>query len=205
VTQRLQRLIDWTRRTFDLDAITYRWAAQDNSTTDRVPYVGRFHVGAVGTWVATGFGGWGMTNGVMAGRLLAALIGGGPVPGWASLYDPRRLHPLVEAPAFIKANASVARHFVADRLRPSHVDAVADVQPGTGAIVRVEGERCAVYRDENGAVRVVSATCTHLGCIVHFNNAEKTWDCPCHGSRFATDGTVLEGPATAALESRKTP
>jgi glycine/D-amino acid oxidase-like deaminating enzyme/nitrite reductase/ring-hydroxylating ferredoxin subunit len=202
VADRFDRLAEWTQDHFKVEALAYQWAAQDNDTTDRLPYVGRFHPGAEHVWVATGFGGWGMSNGVMAGRLLAALVGGRELP-WARIYDPRRVHPVVEAGSFLRANVSVARHFVGDRIRlPSHVDSPAELAPGTGAVMRIGGERCAVYRDESGLVNAVSATCTHLGCLVAFNDAERTWDCPCHGSRFATDGAVLQGPATDALEHR---
>jgi glycine/D-amino acid oxidase-like deaminating enzyme len=129
--ERLQRLAEWTRQRFNVDAISHHWAAQDNDTTDRLPYVGRFHVGAEHVWAATGFGGWGMSNGVMSGRLLAALITGERLP-WEQLYDPRRIHPLAEGSSFVKANLEVAKHFVGDRLHTS-ADSLADVQPGQGA------------------------------------------------------------------------
>jgi glycine/D-amino acid oxidase-like deaminating enzyme/nitrite reductase/ring-hydroxylating ferredoxin subunit len=202
VRDRFDRLTAWAREHFKIDAVRYRWAAQDNDTADQLPYVGPFHAGAQHVWVASGFGGWGMSNGVMAGRLLAALLGGHAVP-WARIYDPRRIHPTVEASGILRANLSVARHFVGDRIRPtSHADSVKEIAPGTGAVVRIGGERCAVFRDQSGLLSAVSATCTHLGCVVAFNDAERTWDCPCHGSRFATDGAVLHGPATDPLEAR---
>ncbi|WP_040834996.1 (2Fe-2S)-binding protein [Nocardia brevicatena] len=101
---------------------------------------------------------------------------------------------------FLEAQSKVAKHFIGDRLRRSHVDSVDDIAPGTGAVVRVAGQRCAVFRDEAGTVHAVSATCTHLGCIVAFNDAERVWECPCHGSRFTVDGAVAHGPATRPLE-----
>jgi nitrite reductase/ring-hydroxylating ferredoxin subunit len=205
VSARFDRLAAWAREKFGVERLAYRWAAQDNGTTDRLPYVGPFHPGARHTYVATGFGGWGMSNGIMASRLLSALITEAPTPAWAKLYDPRRIHPIVETPRLLAAQANVARHFIGDRLRTSHVDHVAEIPPGTGAVLRVAGERCAVYRDDDGAVHAISATCTHMGCVVHFNDAERSWDCPCHGSRFGTDGTVLEGPANKPLERREIP
>ncbi|MEW2578520.1 FAD-dependent oxidoreductase [Streptomyces syringium] len=202
VAARFARLADWTREHFPAAEIVRHWAAQDNDSTDTVPLVGPFHPGARHTYVATGFGGWGMSGGVMAGRLLADLITDRtPAPSWAGLYDPRRLWSAVrEAPAFLKHQAEVGRHFLGDRLRPSHVDSVADIAPGTGALVRVKGRRCAVYRQDDGILRAVSARCTHLGCLVAFNAAERTWECPCHGSRFDTDGSLLQGPATSPLD-----
>jgi glycine/D-amino acid oxidase-like deaminating enzyme/nitrite reductase/ring-hydroxylating ferredoxin subunit len=204
VSRRYERLAAWTRDRFPAAAITHRWAAQDNTTTDRVPYVGRFHPGAKHVYVATGYGAWGMSTGVMSGRLITAHITGQELP-WSGLYDPRRLHPLRETPAVLKLQASVAKHFVGDRLPTSHADRVEDIAPGTGAVVRVDGRRCAVYRDDAGGVQAVSARCTHLGCLVHFNDAEHAWECPCHGSRFATDGTVVQGPANRPLEPRRLP
>ncbi|MFD5897222.1 FAD-dependent oxidoreductase [Streptomyces sp. NPDC060366] len=197
-----RRLDAWMRARFPVGATAYRWAAQDNDSTDTVPLVGPFHVGSRHTYVATGFGGWGMSGGVMAGRLLTDLVRG-EEPPWAALYDPRRLASTIrEAPALLKQQADVARHFVGDRLRTTHVDSVAQVPPGTGAVVRVNGQRCAVYRDVDGVAQAVSARCTHLGCLVAFNGAETAWECPCHGSRFGVDGSVLQGPAVRPLETR---
>ncbi len=204
VAERFGRLAGWAREHFPGLEITRHWATQDNDSTDTVPLVGPFHPAARHTWVATGFGGWGMSGGVMAGRLLTELVEG-RTPPWAELYDPRRLgSTLREAPAFLRHQAAVARHFVGDRLRPTHVDSVADVAPGTGAVVRIGGRHCAVHRDEDGVAHAVSARCTHLGCLVAFNAAERAWECPCHGSRFGTDGTVLQGPAVRPLEPRTT-
>ncbi|MEU7109703.1 FAD-dependent oxidoreductase [Streptomyces sp. NPDC046215] len=202
VAERYGRLAEWTGEHFGGAGIVQRWAAQDNDSTDGVPLVGPFHPGARHTYVATGFGGWGMSGGAMAGRLLTDLITS-KSPSWAGLYDPRRLWTALRAaPTFLKHQAEVGRHFVGDRLRPTHVDSVAEIGPGTGALVRVDGRRCAVYREEDGTLRALSARCPHLGCLVAFNAAERTWECPCHGSRFDTDGTLLQGPATRPLEER---
>jgi glycine/D-amino acid oxidase-like deaminating enzyme/nitrite reductase/ring-hydroxylating ferredoxin subunit len=204
VSERWQRLVAWTGERFPGAEVVYRWATQDNSTTDQIPFVGPFHRGAKNVYVACGFGGWGMSNGVMSGQLLTELIAGNQLP-WADLYDPRRLHPVREAGPMVTLQATVARHFIGDRLRSSYVDSVDDIAAGTGAVLRMEGERCAVHRDETGALHAVSATCTHLGCIVHFNDAERAWECPCHGSRFAVDGSVIQGPANRPLERRELP
>ncbi|KOU00645.1 [Fe-S]-binding protein [Streptomyces sp. NRRL F-5755] len=201
--EKFARLTAWMHRHFPGTEVAYRWATQDNDATDTVPLIGPFHPAARHTYVATGFGGWGLSGGVAAGRLLTGLIAGDPPP-WAGLYDPRRLWSAVrEAPAFLKHQAEVGRHFVGDRLRTAHADSVAEIAPGFGAIVRVRGRRCAVHRDEDGTTLAVSARCTHLGCLVAFNATEKAWECPCHGSRFAPDGSVLQGPATEPLERRE--
>ncbi|CAL9400668.1 Cytochrome b6-f complex iron-sulfur subunit [Streptomyces sp. enrichment culture] len=199
--ERFERLSGWARGHFPGVTLTHSWATQDIDPTDTVPMVGPLHPGAHHTYVATGFGGWGMSGGMMAGLLLTAQITGAGSP-WSELYDPRRLRTQVrEAPQFLQTQAEVARHFVGDRLRPAPpVDAL---PPGEGAVVRAGGDRVAVYRDEAGALHAVSPRCTHLGCLVGFNAAERAWECPCHGSRFDTDGKVIEGPATKPLERRE--
>jgi glycine/D-amino acid oxidase-like deaminating enzyme/nitrite reductase/ring-hydroxylating ferredoxin subunit len=199
-TEQWQKLIDWTRERFPGTQIAYRWATQDNTSTDQVPFIGRFHPGTENVYVATGFGGWGMSTGVLAGRLLAARITG-TEPPWSGLYDPLRLNPVREAGTMLKLGAKVAAHFVGDRVRPSHVDSIDDIEPGTGAVVRVRGRQCAAYRDDTGQIHAVSARCTHLGCIVQFNDAETAWECPCHGSRFGIDGSVVQGPANQPLQT----
>lgn len=201
VASRYEKLAAWTTERFGIREFTHRWSTQDNRTTDQVPYIGPLHIGAKNTYVATGFGGWGMSNGTLSGLLLADLVTGVDNP-WASLYDPRRVKPVTEAKKFAAANFDVAKRFITDRLKTSYTDSVDSVPPGDGAIVRIDGEKVAVHRDETGELHAVSAVCTHLGCIVAFNNAEKSWDCPCHGSRFGTDGTVLQGPANTALTPR---
>ncbi|MFJ9809431.1 FAD-dependent oxidoreductase [Streptomyces sp. NPDC101158] len=199
------RLEAWTERHFPEVEISHRWAAQDNSSTDTVPLVGRLPTGGENVYVATGFGGWGMTGGVMAGALIASLVDGAP-HRWAGLYDPGRLGSAVQAaPAFLKAQWDTGKHFVKDRLDTfgdGTWGTVRDLRPGEGTVVRVEGKPCAVHRDDEGELHAVSAVCTHLGCIVAFNNAERTWECPCHGSRFGIDGDVVQGPALRPLERR---
>ncbi|MFG3204208.1 FAD-dependent oxidoreductase [Streptomyces sp. NPDC048192] len=197
----LDTLARWAEEHFPGTAPEQAWATQDNDATDTVPLVGPFHPAARHTYVATGFGGWGLSGGIMAGLLLTALITGRDCP-WRELYDPRRLKSVVrEAPSLLKTQAEVARHLVGDRLKPP--GSVDDLAPGDGAVVRVDGKRLAVHRDEEGALHAVSARCTHLGCLVSFNRAERAWECPCHGSRFAVDGTVLQGPAVRPLEQRE--
>ncbi|GGV71698.1 FAD-dependent oxidoreductase [Streptomyces thermoviolaceus] len=198
---RFDRLSAWAREHFPGVDLTLSWATQDIDPTDTVPMVGLLHPGARNTYVATGFGGWGMSGGIMAGRLLTALITGRDCP-WQELYDPRRLRTAVrQAPALLKAQAEVARHFVGDRLRPA--PPVESIAPGDGAVIRSGTDRLAVHRDDEGTLHVLSARCPHLGCLVAFNAAERTWECPCHGSRFSTDGGLLQGPATRPLPRRE--
>ncbi|MFC8711265.1 FAD-dependent oxidoreductase [Streptomyces sp. NPDC057197] len=198
---RFDRLAVWAGEHFPGADLVHSWATQDIDPTDTVAMVGPLHQAARNTYVATGFGGWGLSGGIMAGGLLTALITGRDCP-WRELYDPRRLRTAVrEAPAFLRNQAEVARHFVGDRLRPSPpVEAIA---PGEGAVVRSGLDHLAVYRDDEGTAHTLSARCTHLGCLVAFDSAERAWECPCHGSRFDTEGRVLQGPATESLERRE--
>jgi glycine/D-amino acid oxidase-like deaminating enzyme/nitrite reductase/ring-hydroxylating ferredoxin subunit len=202
VEARFGELGAWAAEHFGVEHLSHRWAAQDNDSTDTVPLVGPLHPASRHVHVATGFGGWGMSGGIMAGRLLGDLITGSPCP-WSDLYDPRRILPVVrEGGHFLKHQAQVARHFVGDRL-PGPARPPADgLAPGEGAVLSVDGRRCAVYRDEDGQLHAVSARCTHLGCLVAFNATERTWECPCHGSRFDVDGKVLQGPAVRPLDPR---
>jgi Rieske Fe-S protein len=123
---------------------------------------------------------------------------GRPNP-FAELFDATRVTPLASATDYIKENIEVPVHLFGDRLKPADAKSIDDVNPGEGKLVDIRGKRVAVFRADNGDVKVLSSVCPHLGCTVHFNNAERTWDCPCHGSRFATDGHVINGPAMRGL------
>jgi glycine/D-amino acid oxidase-like deaminating enzyme/nitrite reductase/ring-hydroxylating ferredoxin subunit len=194
------RLEAYTRERFGARPIDYRWSGQILETVDGLPYVGKApHSGR--TYVATGYSGNGITHGTMAGMLLADLALGRDNP-WASLYDPSRVKAVASAKEFVVENAGVAAHFVGDRLKKPEAPDVGQVLPGEGKLVRKGGETLAVYREESGALRVCSAVCTHLGCLVQWNNAERTWDCPCHGSRFDPSGEIINGPAVKGLERK---
>ncbi|MFD2418828.1 FAD-dependent oxidoreductase [Amycolatopsis pigmentata] len=197
VDARYRRLAEAAAR-FGVTKPTYRWSAHDMSTVDSVPYVGRYHPAARHLWVATGFGQWGMTGGTAAGLLLDRLIRGLEAPS-AALFDPNRFD-LASSAGLARNNAVVAKYLVGDHLRAalsrSKVD---DLRPGEGVVTRRGAGFVASCRTEDDELREVNARCTHLGCLVAFNNAEKTWDCPCHASRFGTDGSVIQGPATKPL------
>jgi len=197
---RYERLEAWTRERFGVTEFTHRWSTQDYTSADRVPFVGRFHAGAKRLWVATAFGAWGMTNGVMSGLLLADLVTGTENP-WADLYDPVRTGPVTASvPTFVKENAAVAKHLVGGYVSPGDVGSADELSPGEAGVIRRGLTKTAAYRDEDGTLHEISARCTHLGCIVGWNSGERSWDCPCHGSRFDVDGNVLQGPAVKPLE-----
>ena len=197
--QRYRQLHDFARSNLGLDEVAYRWSTQDFFTLDQVPYIGRLRRRSQHLFVATGFNGWGMTGGTVAAMILSDLILGTDNP-WAQLYDAHRLKVRGGTSMFVKENAKVARHWVGDGLARGDAERIEDVAAGEGAIVRVRTERVAVYRDEDGSLHTLSPVCTHLACHVSWNRAEKTWDCPCHGSRFSADGGVIQGPAVKDLK-----
>jgi glycine/D-amino acid oxidase-like deaminating enzyme/nitrite reductase/ring-hydroxylating ferredoxin subunit len=191
-------LESWARDHFDVSSVDYRWSAQDYETLDGLPYVGRITPREERVLVATGFRKWGMTNGTAAAEILADRILGRDNQG-ATAFDATRLAPRPSITAFLRENVAVAGHFAIDRVAALRAPTTDALEPGQGAIARHNGTRAACYRDEEGSLHAVSAVCTHLGCQVTFNDAERTWDCPCHGSRFDVDGRVLEGPAVKDL------
>jgi glycine/D-amino acid oxidase-like deaminating enzyme/nitrite reductase/ring-hydroxylating ferredoxin subunit len=199
--ERYRALERFGREHWPVEAVEYRWSAQDNFTLDGVPYVGRLRPRSERLLMATGFAKWGMTGGTAAALLLADLLLGRDNP-WASLFDPNRVKPLAAGPKLVEENARVACHFFGDRLRARGGRALEDLAPGEGDVVRHAGERVAGHRRDDGTLVAVSARCTHLGCQVAWNPAERSWDCPCHGSRFSPEGEVLQGPAVRRLKRK---
>jgi glycine/D-amino acid oxidase-like deaminating enzyme/nitrite reductase/ring-hydroxylating ferredoxin subunit len=195
-----EQLERWARDELGAGDVLFRWSTQDLYSLDRRPFIGAIDKRSR-IFAATGFGGWGMTTGTAAAMLLRDLVLEHESP-WTELFDPGRLEPKA-LPALVSKGAHDAKRLIGDRLVGDEpAETVVELEPGEGEIVRVEGERLAVSRDSAGALRAVSAVCTHLGCIVSWNDAEESWDCPCHGSRFAATGEVLHGPATAPLVDR---
>ena len=199
--ERYRRLEEFAREHWNVDSVAYRWSSQDNTTIDGVPYVGRLTPRVDRVLMATGFAKWGMTGGTAAALVLADLVQGQENP-WAELFDPIRLKLRASAGTFLKENAETGLHLVGDPLRKPGKRGIDDLRPGEGDIVTRDGERIAAHRDEDGNVVAVSTRCTHLGCQVSWNSAERSWDCPCHGSRFAPTGEVLQGPAVHRLERK---
>jgi glycine/D-amino acid oxidase-like deaminating enzyme/nitrite reductase/ring-hydroxylating ferredoxin subunit len=190
-------LIDYAHAHFPITSVDYRWSAQDYTPADGLPYIGKVSF-AGNAWVATGFRKWGLTNGTVAARIIADGIAG-QENDWAPVFDANRVPSGTEAFELIKDNLHVARRFVAGHLQPSST-APEDLAPGQGAVMRRSGRELAVSRGADGSLSAVSAVCSHLGCVVAWNDAEASWDCPCHGSRFARTGEVLDGPATRPLK-----
>jgi glycine/D-amino acid oxidase-like deaminating enzyme/nitrite reductase/ring-hydroxylating ferredoxin subunit len=193
---RLQRLEEWARERFPMGAVEFGWSGQVMEPVDGLAYIGR-NPGQEQIFVVTGDSGHGMTHGTIAGMLIRDLILGRENE-WAGLYDPAR-KSLSSAAEYVRENVNVARQYV-DYVTPGEVGSEAEVQPGQGAVVRHGTRKVAVYRDEAGKLHRASAVCPHLGCIVHWNSLERSWDCPCHGSRFGVDGSVVNGPAVGGLD-----
>jgi glycine/D-amino acid oxidase-like deaminating enzyme/nitrite reductase/ring-hydroxylating ferredoxin subunit len=198
VESRYDELAGWTAERFPGSEPAYRWSTQDTSSVDRLPMIGLLPRGGEHIWVATGFSAWGMTSGTLSGLILNDLVQGRRNP-FADLYDPRRSTPRASAAKLAKENIEVARELVGGMLRPD-LSGVDELGAGEAGVFLTRQGRTAAYRDDNGAVHAVSARCTHLGCTVRWNDAEKSWDCPCHGSRFDHTGKVLHGPAVEPLE-----
>jgi glycine/D-amino acid oxidase-like deaminating enzyme/nitrite reductase/ring-hydroxylating ferredoxin subunit len=199
--ERYRRLEAFAREHWEVRSIDYRWSAQDNVTIDGLPYVGPLMPRAQRLFMATGFAKWGMTGGTAAALLLCDLLLGRDNP-WAGLLDPNRLTLRASATRLVKENAVAGLRFVGDRITKRGWRSVDDLEHGEADIVRLDGATVAAYRDDDGALHAVSPTCTHLGCRVNWNSAERSWDCPCHGSRFTPAGEVLQGPAVHRLERK---
>jgi glycine/D-amino acid oxidase-like deaminating enzyme/nitrite reductase/ring-hydroxylating ferredoxin subunit len=194
---RYRALESWARAHWQLVEVEHRWSAQDNMPVDGLPFVGRLWPPSDRVLCATGLRKWGLAMGTTAGAMLAAMARGEDSP-WADAFRTGRLNLLRSARALAFHNAGSGFRFIADRLLRR--GGAAGLQRGEGRVVGAGLRQAAVYRDDAGALHRLSARCTHLGCIVHWNGAERSWDCPCHGSRFAAaTGEVLQGPAVRPL------
>jgi glycine/D-amino acid oxidase-like deaminating enzyme/nitrite reductase/ring-hydroxylating ferredoxin subunit len=189
----------WLTESFAADPIEYRWVNEDYSSMDGAPFVGWSSSNTEESYlVATGFAAWGFTNGTAAGMMIADLVAGRDNP-WLKLFDATRVKPLAGGTEFVKETASVAGHLIGGYVsrKPKSYD---DLKSGDAGILKIDGENVAAFRDERGRVHAVSAACSHMGCLLGWNATDRTWDCPCHGSRFALTGEVLHGPAVSPLK-----
>ena len=197
---RFQRLADWARERFPIQEVEFEWSGQVMEPVDGIAFIGHNPMDENNVYVATGDSGHGMTHGVIAGLLIRDLIDQKP-NRWSELYDPSRVNFRAVAD-FFKNNLHVAKHYAEWISRgEGRVEDAAKVRRGTGRVLWNEQQPIAIYRDESGAFHERSAVCTHLGCIVHWNDVEKTWDCPCHGSAFDKMGKVIRGPARSELQT----
>lgn len=197
------RLETWARARFPMiQDIKLRWAGQVMEPADGLAFIGRNPMDKDNVYIVTGDSGQGMTHGTIAGMLIPDLLLGRE-NRWAGIYDPAR-KPIRAVGTFLKEALNMVGQYV-ERLTPGEVASVEEIAADSGAIIRRGISKIAVYRDETGKVHEFSATCTHLGCVVRWNAAEKSWDCPCHGSRFEKTGRVMNGPANTDLKPVNAP
>lgn len=194
-----KELENFLRQHFAIQEIAYQWSAQHYQSADKVPYIGLASRSSKHTYLATGFFADGLVYGTIGGILVADLILQNANPSFDT-FNSTRFDPIASAHFFIKENANNFLQYMKKLKTPPKE--YEDIRPGEGKIVEINKEKCAVARDDNNQLHVVSAICTHLKCLVSWNTAEKTWDCPCHGSRFHIDGKVIEGPALSDLEKK---
>ena len=195
--QHIREIIEFLEARFSIKEITHKWGGQNYKPADLLPYIGRKSSGSR-QYVATGFA----TDGLIYGTLSAILLTDeltGIENEYADLYKASRHRPLKAAKEFIKENADVAVEFIKGWLT-ADLKGISEIPAGQARVIHMDGKQVAVFKDIKGNVNITSAVCTHLGCIVHWNNAEASWDCPCHGSRFDPTGEVIEGPAMEPLK-----
>ena len=196
LTQHYKNLMDFADELFTVEEFPYRWSTQDCTTLDDIPYIGQMTSDRPNLYIASGFRKWGMTNSIVSGMILRDLIVKGVSP-WQEVYSPSRINA-TSAVNFIVQNADVGVNFISGKLQP--IEENFSVNPSEAVVAEVEGDRAGVYKDYHNELHIVNTTCTHMGCEVQWNDAENSWDCPCHGSRFTVDGKIVEGPAMKALE-----
>ncbi|MFD1179274.1 FAD-dependent oxidoreductase [Paenibacillus puldeungensis] len=192
-----EELEKFGRAIFGAKSIPFRWSTQDLETLDKVPYIGHLTSNHPNIYVATGFGKWGMTNSTVSALLIRDLILK-KENRYTELFTPSRFIGEPTVKNFFAQNADVAKELVTGKIEIVHLKPE-DLVPDQGAVVKHQGKRAGAYRDPKGLLYLVDTTCTHLGCEVKWNEAERSWDCPCHGSRFNYKGEVIEGPATEDL------
>jgi glycine/D-amino acid oxidase-like deaminating enzyme/nitrite reductase/ring-hydroxylating ferredoxin subunit len=193
---RFAALEDWARaRLPNMGKVTHRWSGQVMEPVDYVGFVGR-NAGDKHRYIATGDSGQGITNGVIASMLIANLIIDGR-SAWRDAYDPARMITK-NVGEYLSENMTVLKSF-AEYLTMGEIAKVEQLKAGEGGLFRSGLKKIAVCRDEQGRLHAHTATCTHMGCVVHWNSLEQCWDCPCHGSQFGPDGTALNGPAVTPL------
>jgi len=195
-TDNINNLEKFLREHFDVAEVTNRWGGQNYKPADSLPYIGRKSKEA-NEFIATGFSTDGLVWGTVAATVIRDMINNIDTD-YTRLFDATRHSPVKAAGKVIKEGVNVAAQFINDYILFKDAK-LADIPAGEGKVIEIDNKKVAVYHDTKGQMKACSAICTHLGCVVHFNKAEKTWDCPCHASRFDTDGCILEGPALKSL------
>ncbi|HOQ16892.1 MAG TPA: FAD-dependent oxidoreductase [Defluviitaleaceae bacterium] len=183
---------------YDVESIPYHWSTQDCMPLDNIPYIGRIKDGVENMFVATGFKKWGMTHSIISGLIIKDLIINRD-NSWIELYNPSRFTLKQSFKKFFEVNLDVAKELVSGKLEIPE-NSLKDLKNEEGVVIDIEGRKVGAYKDNKGEVYLVDTTCSHLGCELKWNDAEKSWDCPCHGSRFTYTGEVIQGPAVKNLQ-----
>lgn len=189
-------LVDFANELFTVESIPYRWSTQDCMTLDGLPYVGKYNSDTPNLYIATGFGKWGMTNSMASSMVLRDLIVDGSSI-WEDVYNPSRKTITASSKNFVVENINVGGQLIDGKLSKS--SKYINLKRGEGKIVEIEREKVGAFRDDIGKLHLVNTTCTHMGCELTWNSAERSWDCPCHGSRFTYTGEIIQGPAVKPL------
>ena len=200
--QHYTKMESYLRQHFPVSEIAYYWSAQDYKTLDSVPYIGRISPSAKRAFVATGFDAWGMSTGIVSAELITDLILDRKSP-YEDLYNPNRFKPTGSIGQLSENVANATKHLVIERISGAAKLRAETLNPGDGDILETEEGKAGIYKDEAGRLHALSPYCTHMGCQLSFNSAEKSWDCGCHGSRFTVDGKVIQGPAVKDLEFKE--
>lgn len=193
------RLIAHARTYFNIKEITHHWSSQYYEPSDGLAYIGHLPGNPDNVYVATGYGGNGITYSHIAAKVLTDLITTGDSE-YKALFAPSRVKPVAGFANFVKENADVVKEFVSKRINVEKIDGLAALAPGEAKVVKYEGEKLALYKDGDGGIHALNPVCPHAHCVVAWNSAEKTWDCPCHGARYNAEGEVLTGPARHGLQ-----
>lgn len=192
-----REIIDFGKKHFVVNSPSFRWSAQDYVSIDNIPYIGRISDNYNNVFIATGFKKWGMSNGSFSAILITDLIEGRNSI-YREVFTPQRHDVTKNIGNFVKSNYDVAKELIKGKVFKKK-DELKQIKEGKGGVIVYKGKKVGAYRDFNGRLFLVDTTCTHMGCDLEYNNAERTFDCPCHGSRFNYDGTVIEGPAIKNL------
>ncbi len=195
-----ERLVNYVGRYFDIERVAYKWSSQFYQSADGLPYIGHLPGSPDNVYCATGYTGNGMIFGTLAAKTLSDLVATGDSI-YKKLFDPARVKPLASFTNFVKEGADVVKHLLFDRFSVDKIRTLAALENGQGKVVNYEGYSLAVYKDDAGKEYILQSDCTHLHCTVKWNSEEKSWDCPCHGSRFGINGEVLTGPAVKKLKN----
>ena len=194
-----RKLEAYVRQYFEVDEVAFKWSSQYFQPADGIPYIGHLPGNPANVFVATGYGGNGMMYSHIAAMTLTDIINTGDSK-YKSFFDPGRVKPMAGFADFVKEGADVVKNFISGKLSGEKIKEFADMAAGEAKVVKYEGQKIAMYKDENHHVYALNPTCTHVKCTVAWNSAERSWDCPCHGARYSCTGEMLTGPAVKDLE-----